>query len=414
MIITSSPKGTEDLLPQDSYRWHYLEKKFKETADAYNFKEIRVPTFEHTELFERGVGDTTDVVEKQMYTFTDKGGRSVTLRPEGTASVARSFLQNSLYALPMPMKAFYNIACFRYENKQKGRLREFHQFGVEAFGAENATMDAEIVSLAITFLKSVGLTDLSINVNSIGCPECRKAYSDALREYLKPRYDELCDTCKGRYERNPLRIIDCKSEICQDIVKDAPKLLDYICDDCREHFEQFKACLDAMDINYTIDTGIVRGLDYYTKTVFEIISGDFTVCGGGRYDGLVEELGGKSTPAVGFGLGIERLLLRLDETGVKIPEPDGVSLYIAPMGERAVKEAQKLAYSLRQEGISVDTDHLGRGLRASMKYADKLGALNTLVLGDNEIDTGIVKIKNMSSGEETETALDKIADFFRA
>ncbi|MDD6564062.1 MAG: histidine--tRNA ligase [Clostridiales bacterium] len=413
-MITSSPKGTEDLLPQDSYRWHYLEKKFKETADAYNFKEIRVPTFEHTELFERGVGDTTDVVEKQMYTFTDKGGRSVTLRPEGTASVARSFLQNSLYALPMPMKAFYNIACFRYENKQKGRLREFHQFGVEAFGAENATMDAEIVSLAITFLKSVGLTDLSINVNSIGCPECRKAYSDALREYLKPRYDELCDTCKGRYERNPLRIIDCKSEICQDIVKDAPKLLDYICDDCREHFEQFKACLDAMDIDYKIDTGIVRGLDYYTKTVFEIISGDFTVCGGGRYDGLVEELGGKSTPAVGFGLGIERLLLRLDETGVKIPKPDGVSLYIAPMGERAVKEAQKLAYSLRQAGISVDTDHLGRGLRASMKYADKLGALNTLVLGDNEIDTGIVKIKNMSSGEETETALDKIADFFQS
>ena len=414
MIITSSPKGTEDLLPQDSYRWHYLEKKFKETADAYNFKEIRVPTFEHTELFERGVGDTTDVVEKQMYTFTDKGGRSVTLRPEGTASVARSFLQNSLYALPMPMKAFYNIACFRYENKQKGRLREFHQFGVEAFGTENATMDAEIVSLAITFLKSVGLTDLSININSIGCPECRKAYSDALREYLKPRYDELCDTCKGRYERNPLRIIDCKSEICQDIVKDAPKLLDYICDDCREHFEQFKACLDAMDIDYKIDTGIVRGLDYYTKTVFEIISGDFTVCGGGRYDGLVEELGGKSTPAVGFGLGIERLLLRLDETGVEIPKPDGVSLYIAPMGERAIKEAQKLAYSLRQAGISVDTDHLGRGLRASMKYADKLGASNTLVLGDNEIDTGIVKIKNMSSGEETEIALDKIADFFRA
>lgn len=414
MIITSSPKGTEDLLPQDSYRWHYLEKTFKETADAYNFKEIRVPTFEHTELFERGVGDTTDVVEKQMYTFTDKGGRSVTLRPEGTASVARSFLQNSLYALPMPMKAFYNIACFRYENKQKGRLREFHQFGVEAFGTENATMDAEIVSLAITFLKSVGLTDLSININSIGCPECRKAYSDALREYLKPRYDELCDTCKGRYERNPLRIIDCKSEVCQDIVKDAPKLLDYICDDCREHFEQFKACLDAMDINYTIDTGIVRGLDYYTKTVFEIISGDFTVCGGGRYDGLVEELGGKSTPAVGFGLGIERLLLRLDETGVEIPKPDGVSLYIAPMGERAIKEAQKLAYSLRQAGISVDTDHLGRGLRASMKYADKLGASNTLVLGDNEIGTGIVKIKNMSSGEETEIALDKIADFFRA
>ncbi len=412
MIITSSPKGTEDLLPGDSYRWQYLEKKFKETADAYNYKEIRVPTFEHTELFERGVGDTTDVVEKQMYTFLDKGGRSVTLRPEGTASVVRSFLQNSLYALPMPMKAFYNIACFRYENKQKGRLREFHQFGVEAFGAENPTIDAEVVSLAINFLSSVGLKDLSVNINSIGCPECRKAYSDALKAYLKPRYDELCDTCKGRYERNPLRIIDCKSDVCQDIVKGAPTLLDYICDDCREHFEGFKSSLDAMGVEYTIDTGIVRGLDYYTKTVFEIISGDFTVCGGGRYDGLVEELGGKSTPAVGFGLGIERLLLRLDETGVEIPQPDGVMLYIASMGDRAVSYAQKLAYELRQKGISIDTDHLGRGLRASMKYADKLGARHTLVLGDNEIDTDTAKIKNMSTGEETEITLSKITEFF--
>lgn len=411
MIVTSSPKGTEDLLPEDSYKWQYLEKKFKETADAYNYKEIRVPTFEHTELFERGVGDTTDVVEKQMYTFNDKGGRSITLRPEGTASVVRSFLQNSLYALPMPMKAFYNIACFRYENKQKGRLREFHQFGVEAFGAQNATMDAEIVSLAINFLTSVGLTDLSVNINSIGCPECRKAYSDALKEYLKPRYDELCDTCKGRFERNPLRIIDCKSEVCQDIVKNAPTLLDYICDDCREHFEQFKACLDAMGVKYTIDSGIVRGLDYYTKTVFEIISGDFTVCGGGRYDGLVEELGGKSTPAVGFGLGIERLLLRLEENGVEIPKPDAVKLYIAPIGEGAISAAQKLAYDLRKAGVSVDTDHLGRGLRASMKYADKLGAQNTLVLGDNEIETGTAKIKNMATGEETEVSLDAIAEY---
>ena len=413
MIVTSSPKGTEDLLPEESYKWQYLEKKFKETADLYNYKEIRVPTFEHTELFERGVGDTTDVVEKQMYTFNDKGGRSITLRPEGTASVVRSFLQNSLYALPMPMKAFYNIACFRYENKQKGRLREFHQFGVEAFGAQNATMDAEIVSLAINFLTSVGLTDLSVNINSIGCPECRKAYSDALKEYLKPRYDELCDTCKGRFERNPLRIIDCKSEVCQDIVKNAPTLLDYICDDCREHFEQFKACLDAMGVKYTIDSGIVRGLDYYTKTVFEIISGDFTVCGGGRYDGLVEELGGKSTPAVGFGLGIERLLLRLEENGVEIPKPDAVKLYIAPMGEGAISAAQKLAYDLRKAGVSVDTDHLGRGLRASMKYADKLGAQNTLVLGDNEIETGKAKIKNMATGEETEVSLDKLAEVLR-
>ena len=413
MIITTSPKGTEDLLPGDSYKWQYLEKKFKETADLYNFKEIRVPTFEHTELFERGVGDTTDVVEKQMYTFNDKGGRSVTLRPEGTASVVRSFLQNSLYALPMPMKMFYNIACFRYENKQKGRLREFHQFGVEAFGAANATMDAEVLSLALTFLDSVGLKDLSVNINSIGCPTCRKAYSDALKAYLKPEYDRLCDTCKGRYERNPLRILDCKSDICHDIVKNAPSLLDYICDDCRAHFEEFKSCLDSMGIDYTIDPGIVRGLDYYTKTVFEIISGEFTVCGGGRYDGLVEELGGKPTPAIGFGLGIERLLLRLEETGIEIPEPESVKLYIAPLGESAVKEAQRIVYELRKKGVSADTDHIGRALRAGMKYADKIGAQYTVVLGDNEIESGEIKVKNMKTGVQAAVQIEDLAEFLR-
>lgn len=411
--MITAPKGTEDLLPQDSYKWQYLEKKFKKTADLFNYKEIRVPTFEHTELFERGVGDTTDVVEKQMYTFTDKGGRSVTLRPEGTASVVRSFLQNSLYALPLPMKAFYNIACFRYENKQKGRLREFHQFGVEAFGAQSATTDAEVVALAYNFLNSVGLTDLSVNINSIGCPECRKAYSEALKEYLRASYDELCDTCKGRFDRNPLRIIDCKSEVCQSIVKNAPTLLDYICDDCREHFDAFKANLDAMGISYTVDTGIVRGLDYYTKTVFEIISGEFTVCGGGRYDGLVEELGGKPTPAVGFGLGIERLLLRLEETGAAIPEAASVALYIAPMGERARVEAQEIVYKLRQSGVSVDTDHMERGLRASMKYADKLGARYTIVLGDNELDAREVDVKCMATGESDTVKIDDLAEYLK-
>ena len=240
MLITQAPKGTEDLLPQESYKWHYLEDNFKKVCSCYGYKEIRVPTFEHTELFERGVGDTTDVVQKQMYTFNDKGNRSVTLRPEGTASVARAFLQHNLYAETLPFKAFYNVPCFRYENKQKGRLREFHQFGIEAFGAQSATMDAEVISLAITFLKSVGLNDLSVNINSIGCPECRNAYSNALQEFLKPKYDDLCDTCKSRFERNPLRILDCKSEICQDLIKDAPSLLNYICDDCRTHFEQFK------------------------------------------------------------------------------------------------------------------------------------------------------------------------------
>ncbi len=412
MFRTQAPKGTEDLLPADSYRWQYLEENFKEVCDNFGYYEIRMPTFEYTELFERGVGDTTDVVQKQMYTFLDKGGRSITLRPEGTASVVRSFLQNSIYAQPMPMKAFYNVPCFRYENKHKGRLREFHQFGIEAFGAKNPSIDAEVVSLAVTFLKRVGLSDLSVHINSIGCPECRKKYNEALKEYLRPKLEKLCDTCKERFERNPLRIIDCKSEICQKEVAGAPSLLDYVCDECKEHFEAFKKNLELLGISYEIDDGIVRGLDYYTKTVFEIISGPFTVCGGGRYDGLVEELGGDHTPAIGFGLGIERLLIRLDELGVKIPKKNKIDLYVVPLGERAYEYAQKLVYELRKAKINTETDHIGRGLKPQMKYADKIGAQNTLVLGDNEIDSGIFKIKNMQTGEQTEVAADKIIDYF--
>lgn len=412
MLITTAPRGTKDLLPSESYKWQYIEGEFKKVCACFNYKETRVPTFEHTELFERGVGDTTDVVEKQMYTFLDKGGRSVTLRPEGTASVARSFLQNSLYAEAMPAKMYYNIPCFRYEKSQKGRLREFHQFGVEVFGAKEPTIDAEVISLALTFLDRVGLKDLTVHVNSIGCKECRKAYNERLREYFRPRLDELCETCRGRFERNPLRILDCKSEICQSIGKDAPVLLDYICDDCREHFEKFKTCLDNMGIEYTIDSGIVRGLDYYSKTVFEIISGDFTVCGGGRYDGLVEELGGQPTPGIGFGLGIERLLLRLEETGAVIPLPEPLDLYIAPLGDKASVYAQKLIYNLRRDGIKAETDHTGRGLRAQMKYADKLGCRYTLVLGDNETDSGRASVKNMENGEQTEIELDKLSEFF--
>ena len=412
MLITKAPKGTEDLLPQDSYKWQYLEKKFKDVCDCFGYKEIRFPTFEHTELFERGVGDTTDVVEKQMYTFLDKGGRSVTLRPEGTASVARSFLQNSLYADTMPAKMYYNIPCFRYEKSQKGRLREFHQFGVEVFGAKEPTIDAEVISLALTFLDRVGLKDLTVHINSIGCKECRKAYNEKLREYFRPHLSELCETCRGRFERNPLRIIDCKSEICREIGKGAPVLLDYICDDCREHFEKFKTCLDNMGIKYEIDPGIVRGLDYYSKTVFEIISGDFTVCGGGRYDGLVEELGGSPSPAIGFGLGIERLLLRLEETGVTIPQREKLDLYVAPLGEKASVYAQKLVYSLRRAGVKTETDHTGRGLRAQMKYADKLGCRYSVVLGDNEIENGEAAVKNMETGEQTQVKLDKLTDFF--
>lgn len=413
MIITKAPKGTEDLLPKDSYRWQFLEEKFQSIAKLYGYKEIRVPTFEHTELFERGVGDTTDVVEKQMYTFLDKGGRSVTLRPEGTASVARSFLENNLYADALPLKMWYELPCFRYENKQKGRLREFHQFGVEAFGAKGPEIDAEIVSFALEFLKSAGLTDMSVNVNSIGCPECRAKYNEALKSFLKPHLSELCDTCKSRFDRNPLRILDCKSPICGKIAADAPRLLDYICDDCRTHFDGFLACLENLGIKYTVDSGIVRGLDYYTKTVFEIISGGFTVCGGGRYDGLIEQFGGDATPGIGFGLGIERLLLRLDELGVTIPESGKPQIYIAPLGDNAKKEAQKLVLALRKGGISAETDYMGRGLKPQMKYADKIGAKFVLVLGDDEITSGKIRVKNMQSGEQTETTLEHLADILK-
>ena len=412
MIITNAPKGTEDLIPSQSYKWQYLEKNFKEICDIFGYKEIRMPTFEHTELFERGVGDTTDVVEKQMYTFLDKGGRSVTLRPEGTASVARSFLQNSLFQNPMPAKMFYNIPCFRYENKQKGRLREFHQFGIEVFGSKGPAVDAEVISLAMSFLDRVGLKDLKVHINSIGCPECRKKYNEKLRDFLRPHLNELCSTCQSRFERNPLRILDCKSEVCQSIVKGAPRLLDNICDECREHFEAFKSCLDSIGISYEIDDGIVRGLDYYTKTVFEIISGSFTVCGGGRYDGLIEEFGGNPTPAIGFGLGIERLLLRLEETGVSIPEPPAMDLYIAPLGANAAGYTMSLASKLRAAGISVETDLMGRGLKAQMKYADKLKVRYVIVVGDNEIETGKVNIKHMVSGSETEIEIDKLTEFF--
>lgn len=412
MLITQAPKGTEDLLPDKSYRWQYLEKNFKDICDVFGYKEIRMPTFEHTELFERGVGDTTDVVEKQMYTFLDKGGRSVTLRPEGTASVARSFLQNNIYAQPMPMKAFYNIPCFRYENKQKGRLREFHQFGVEVFGAENSSIDAEIISLAIMFLNKVGLSDLEVHINSIGCSECRKKYNDALKKFLNSKLEKLCGTCRERFERNPLRILDCKSEICQKEAEGAPVILDYLCDECKEHFLSLKKNLDMLGIKYKVDTGIVRGLDYYTKTVFEIVSGSFTVCGGGRYDGLVEEFGGDKTPAVGFGLGIERLLIRLDELGVEIPNNINPDLYVVSLGDKAKAFTYSFVNQMRNAGIKTEMDHMGRGLKPQMKYANKLNALNVIVLGDDEIESGMAKIKNMKTGEQEDIKLSEAEKYF--
>ena len=412
-MLTRAPKGTNDILPEKSHIWQYIEKEILKICDEYNFKEIRTPVFEHTELFERGVGDTTDVVEKEMYTFEDKGGRSITLRPEGTASASRSYIENGLFNTPQPSKLFYNITCYRYEKNQAGRYREFHQFGTEVIGSQNPSVDAELMSLPMLLYKRLGLKNLKLNINSIGCPECRKEYNEKLRDFLRPKYDELCDTCKSRFEKNPLRILDCKSTVCKEIAKGAPMLIDCICDECREHFESVKKALSDMGIEYFIDPYIVRGLDYYTKTVFEIIAdnknSNCTICGGGRYDGLVEQLGYAHTPASGFALGIERLILTMEEQGIDFPNPDTPDIFIGSIGSAASTFAQALAFNLRKDGVKCEIDHLSRSVKAQMKFANKIGAKNAVIIGDNEINEKRAKIKNMENGTETECGLDAVS-----
>ena len=412
-----APRGTHDVLPQESYKWHKIEETIKTLCQDFDYKEIRTPVFEHTELFERGVGETTDVVQKEMYTFLDKGDRSITLRPEGTASVVRSLVEHSIYAQPLPAKLYYVTPCFRYEKPQAGRLRAFHQFGVEVFGAEDAALDAEIISLALELFRRLGVTGVELEINSIGCPDRRAAYNKKLREFFKPHLDDLCETCRQRYEKNPLRILDCKQQSCKDIYNSAPILLDNICPDCEAHFERLKSCLDVMGIPYTVDGTIVRGLDYYTRTVFEIVSKNIgaqgTVCGGGRYNGLVSELGGPELPAVGFGLGMERLLLLLENLEIDLGGIDAADLYIGHIGERADLFVQKLVLDLRRQGISVCRDYMSRSVKAQMKYADKIGAKYTMVLGDNEIDEGSAKLKNMETGEVAEVKLDALGEFFK-
>lgn len=415
-LITKAVKGTKDVLPGEIYKTQYIESTALDVAERFGFKEIRTPVFEHTELFQRGVGDTTDVVQKEMYTFDDKGGRSITLRPEGTAGAARSFLENGLCNETLPQKVCYLTSCYRYEKPQAGRLREFHQFGVECFGAQSPLADAEIISLANTFFKELGVKDLTLEINSIGCPTCRAEYHKALKTYFEGRKDELCDTCKDRLERNPMRILDCKSPVCSKIAKDAPVVLDYLCDECREHFEKVKSYLNAQNIAFKVNPRIVRGLDYYTKTVFEFISESIgaqgTVCGGGRYDGLIEELGGQKTPSLGFGLGIERLMLLMEAQGCEFPKESMPDLFIAALGEKAQLKAVEIANDMREEGFTCLYDVNGRGLRAQMKYANKLGAKYTIVLGDDEVESGIAKLKNMESGEETEIALQTFVSGF--
>ncbi len=415
-LITKAVKGTKDILPGEIYKTQYIESTALDVAERFGFKEIRTPVFEHTELFQRGVGDTTDVVQKEMYTFDDKGGRSITLRPEGTAGAARSFLENGLCNDTLPQKVCYLTSCYRYEKPQAGRLREFHQFGVECFGAQSPLADAEIISLANTFFKELGVKDLALEINSIGCPTCRAEYHKALKAYFEGRKDKLCDTCKDRLERNPMRILDCKSPVCSEIAKDAPVVLDYLCDECREHFEKVKSYLNAQNIAFKVNPRIVRGLDYYTKTVFEFISESIgaqgTVCGGGRYDGLIEELGGQKTPSLGFGLGIERLMLLMEAQGCEFPKESMPDLFIAALGEKAQLKAVEIANDMREEGFTCLYDVNGRGLRAQMKYANKLGAKYTIVLGDDEVESGIAKLKNMESGEETEIALQTFVSGF--
>lgn len=406
------PKGTKDMLPEEAYKWHFVESTARKVADLYGFKEIRTPVFEHTELFLRGVGDTTDIVTKEMYTFEDKGNRSMTLKPEGTAGVVRSFIENALDQGITPLKAYYISPIFRYERPQNGRLREHHQFGVEMFGATSPESDGEIIALANTLLHRVGLKSLRLYINSIGCPECRKKYNEALISYIGSNLDKMCAQCKERFSKNPLRILDCKEEECKKITANAPKVIDYLCEDCAAHFEGVKKNLEDRGIEYEVNPQIVRGLDYYTRTVFEFVSTDIgaqgTVCGGGRYNGLVSQLGGKDTPGIGFGCGLERLLLVLENTNTLNAPKENSLVYIAPMGENAKKEAQKIVDCLRDKDISAQTDLMDRSVKAQMKYANKLGVKYVVVLGDSELESGVVELKDMETSSSESIKLSEL------
>ena len=412
------PKGTKDVLPFDSYKWHYIENTVRDVARLFGACEVRTPTFEHTELFLRGVGDTTDIVNKEMYTFEDKGNRIITLKPEGTAGVARAFIENSLFNAPQPTKMYYITPVFRYERPQAGRLREHHQFGVEFFGSSSPQADVEVISLAKTIFDRLGVNELSLNINSIGCKSCRKDYNNALKDYLRSKLDGMCNTCKERFEKNPLRILDCKEDGCKAIVKNAPNTVDYLCDGCKAHHESVCKGLKSIGMDFEVNPRIVRGLDYYTRTVFEFISTGIgaqgTVCGGGRYNDLVEQVGGKPTAAVGFGMGIERLILLLESLGLKIGEPYSPDVYIAPMCEDAKEIALKLANELRKNGISAEFDVMDRSFKAQMKYADKLMANFVIIIGEDELKADKVAIKNMKTGEQESVDKNRLVEYIQS
>ena len=405
-----SVRGMRDILPDETPYWAAVEARIREIARAFNYREIRPPIVEHTELFSRGIGEATDVVNKEMYTFPDKKGRSLTLRPEATASVVRAYVEHGLFNTEPFQKLYYVGPMFRYEKPQKGRSRQFHQYGVEAIGALDPALDVEVIDLAWTLMESLGLTGLSLRLNSIGCPEDRVRYRDALREYFAPRIKEMCPDCQRRYAENPLRILDCKNEICQPHIHGAPGSVDYLCDECRDHFDKVKGYLDQLGLPYRIDPKLVRGLDYYTRTVFELVSTDLgaqdALLGGGRYDGLVAQLGGPPTPGVGFAGGMERLILVLKARGLLPESGSGVDLFFVTIGDAARNAAVELAHALRRQGIRVDLDYRGRSLRKQMKYADQIKARYVIVIGEDEVKTSTARLKEMATGKETEVALE--------
>ncbi len=407
-------KGTKDMLPQDAYKWQYVEDEWRKICSEYGFKEIRTPMFEATELFNRGVGDTTDIVQKEMYTFNDLGGRSITLKPEGTSPTVRAFIESNLYAETQPTKVYYNIPCFRYEKPQSGRLREFHQFGIENFGTHSMLADAEIIALGHDFLNRMGVGDVELHISSVGCRKCRPVYRQKLQDFLRPNYDCLCDTCKSRFDKNPMRILDCKSQEDQDLCKDAPRMVDYLCDECKQDLDDLKRYLDDMGIKYIVDPSIVRGLDYYTKTAFEFIGTGIgtqgTVCGGGRYDHLIEEVGGPDMPGVGFGLGKERLIMLMENAGETFGGDEKPQLFIAWIGDKSKDYAVTLLHELRGQGVRADMDSRERNLKGQMKYANRLGAQYTVVIGDDEVSSGDLTLKNMNSGEQTKVRRDELVN----
>lgn len=412
-MAVKRPRGTNDFLPEDTAKWQYVEQILRDLCKDYGYEEIRTPIFEHTELFQRGVGDTTDIVQKEMYTFEDSGGRSITLRPENTAAAARAYIEDKLFANTQPTKLYYLGPMFRYERPQAGRFRQFHQFGAECFGTDSPAADAEIIALAWEFYRRLGLKGLEVHLNSVGCPNCRPLHREQLQRFLRPRYEELCDTCKGRFEKNPLRILDCKSPVCQELTQGAPTTLDCLCDDCKAHFAAVQQYLDAAGIPYTIDNRLVRGLDYYTNTAFEIhmdgIGAQSAVCGGGRYNGLLQEIGDRSIPGVGYAQGMERVFSCLEVQNIEIPVNNHKEVFIATLGEAARVPAFCLLNQLREQGVRAEMDLLERSLKAQMKYADKYHVQYTVILGEDEIAKGVACVRDMSDSSQTEISLEQTA-----